>query len=115
MEISHSKLATCFPRRLHLETVVHGMQIARPKLEMVVPYKQYKLVRGDGSAPERTRKHPFCMSRVHYSAPGHSTSLHKTGQPVFMSGWHQNMQCQCYKNRTLHQTMHQDSQFSLDI
>ena len=60
-----------------METVVRGMQIARPKLEMVVPYKQYKLVRGDGSAPERTKKHPFCMSRVHYSAPGHSASLHK--------------------------------------
>ncbi len=59
------------------------MQIPRPKLEMVVPYKQYKLVRGDGSAPERTKKHPFCMSRVHYSAAGHSASLHKAGQPVF--------------------------------
>ncbi|KAL0049465.1 hypothetical protein WJX82_003033 [Trebouxia sp. C0006] len=45
------------------------VQVARPKLEMVVPYKQYKLVHSDGSAPERTRKHPFCMSRVHYSAP----------------------------------------------
>ncbi|KAA6420245.1 MAG: heat shock STI-like [Trebouxia sp. A1-2] len=44
------------------------VEIPRPKLEMVVPYKQYKLVRGDGSAPERTKKHPFCMSRVHYSA-----------------------------------------------
>lgn len=50
---------------------------------MVVPYKQYKLVRGDGSAPERTKKHPFCMSRVHYSAAGHSGSLHQAGQPVF--------------------------------
>ncbi|DBA90606.1 TPA: hypothetical protein ACH3X1_003839 [Trebouxia sp. C0004] len=44
------------------------VEIPRPKLEMVVPYKQYKLVRADGSAPERTKKHPFCMSRVHYSA-----------------------------------------------
>ena len=46
------------------------VQVAKPKLEMVVPYKQYKLVRADGTAPERVTKHPFCMSRVHYSAAG---------------------------------------------
>jgi len=63
-------------------TAVCGVQIPRPKLEMVVPYKQYKLVRADGSAPERTKKHPFCMSRVHYSAAGDSGSLHKAGQPA---------------------------------
>ncbi len=84
-------VARCFTRKLDLETVVCGMQVARPKLEMVVPYKQYKLVHSDGSAPERTRKHPFCMSRVHYSAPGHSASLHKARQPSFMSGWHLNI------------------------
>ena len=37
-----------------------------------MPYKEYKLVHGDGSAAERTKKHPFCMSRVHYSAAGDS-------------------------------------------
>ena len=36
----------------------------------MVPYKEYTLVRSDGTAPERTKKHPFCMSRVHYSATG---------------------------------------------
>ena len=47
-----------------------SVQVPKPKLEMVVPYKEYKLVRSDGSIPERTKKHPFCMSRVHYSATG---------------------------------------------
>ena len=52
------------------------VQVAKPKLDMVVPYKQYKLVRADGTAPERVTKHPFCMSRVHYSAAGkHTASL----------------------------------------
>ena len=46
------------------------VQVPKPKLEMVVPYKEYKLVHSDGSIPERTEKHPFCMSRVHYSEPG---------------------------------------------
>lgn len=45
-------------------------QVPKPKLEMVVPYKEYKLVHSDGSIPERTKKHPFCMSRVHYSEAG---------------------------------------------
>lgn len=49
--------------------------MAKPKLEMVVPYKEYKLVRGDGTVLERTKKHPFCMSRVHYSATGQSIRL----------------------------------------
>lgn len=50
--------------------VMQQVQVPKPKLEMVVPYKQYKLVRSDGTAPERNKKHPFCMSRVHYSAAG---------------------------------------------
>ena len=46
------------------------VQVPKPKLEMVVPYKEYKLVHGDGTIPERIKKHPFCMSRVHYSEIG---------------------------------------------
>lgn len=46
------------------------LQVSKPKLEMVVPYKEYKLVHSDGSIPQRTKKHPFCMSRVHYSETG---------------------------------------------
>ena len=59
------------------------MQVAKPKLEMVVPYKQYRLVRADGTAPERLIKHPFCMSKVHYSAKGKSVAskpLHASNQ-----------------------------------
>eukprot|EP00887_Chlorella_sp_A99_P005264 scaffold1.g5264.t1 len=41
---------------------------ARPKLEIELPYRLYRLVRADGSTPERTDKHPFCMSRVYYDA-----------------------------------------------
>ena len=48
------------------------VQVPKPKLEMVVPYKEYKLVHSDGSIPERIMKHPFCMSRVHYSETGQS-------------------------------------------
>lgn len=44
------------------------LQAQRPKLELEVPYKMYRLVRADGSAPERPNKHPFCMSRVYYDA-----------------------------------------------
>lgn len=40
----------------------------RPKLDLELPYKQYKLVLGDGTPVERTDKHPFCMSRVYYDA-----------------------------------------------
>ncbi|KAL4859604.1 Serine/threonine-protein phosphatase T [Chlorella vulgaris] len=40
---------------------------ARPKLELELPYKLYKLVRADGSLVERVDKHPFCMSRVYYN------------------------------------------------
>ncbi|EIE23252.1 hypothetical protein COCSUDRAFT_63608 [Coccomyxa subellipsoidea C-169] len=39
---------------------------ARPKLELEVPYRMYRLTRGDGGALERPDKHPFCMSRVFY-------------------------------------------------
>jgi hypothetical protein len=44
------------------------LQPARPKLEIELPYKLYKLVRADGSLAERADKHPFCMSRVYYDA-----------------------------------------------
>ena len=37
-------------------------------MELALPYGAYRLVRTDGSAPERTDKHPFCMSRVYYDA-----------------------------------------------
>lgn len=33
---------------------------------MELPYRMYRLVRGDGGALERPDKHPFCMSRVFY-------------------------------------------------
>lgn len=49
--------------------------MSKPKLEMVVPYKEYKLVRADGSTLDRSKKHPFCMSRVHYSATGQLHSV----------------------------------------
>lgn len=51
-------------------------QVPKPKLEMVVPYKEYKLVHSDGSTPDRTKKHPFCMSRVHYSEAGELPPQH---------------------------------------
>jgi hypothetical protein len=44
------------------------MQAPRPKLEIELPYRMYRLVRADGSVAERTDKHPFCMSRVFYDA-----------------------------------------------
>ena len=44
------------------------LQPARPKLEIELPYKLYKLVRADGSLAERADKHPFCMSRVYSDA-----------------------------------------------
>ena len=53
-----------------LFTLCTDVQVPKPKLEMAVPYKEYKLVHSDGSIPERTKKHPFCMSRVHYSETG---------------------------------------------
>jgi hypothetical protein len=43
------------------------MQMARPKLEMTLPYKQYRLVTSEGRGVERQDKHPFCMSRVYYN------------------------------------------------
>ncbi len=39
------------------------MQAARPKLEMELPYKMYRLVKADGTLCERIDKHPFAMSR----------------------------------------------------
>lgn len=44
------------------------VQPARPKMELELPYRMYRLVRADGSAVERVDKHPFCMSRVYYNA-----------------------------------------------
>lgn len=41
---------------------------SRPKLELEVPYKMYRLVTSTGGAVERTDKHPFAMSRVYYDA-----------------------------------------------
>lgn len=38
------------------------------KLQLDLPYASYRVVRADGSAPERSVKHPFCMSRVYYDA-----------------------------------------------
>lgn len=43
-------------------------QPARPKLELELPYRQYRLVRADGGAAERPDKHPFSLSRVYYDA-----------------------------------------------
>lgn len=42
-------------------------QVPRPKQEISVPYKHYRLVTADGRALERQDKHPFCMSRVYYA------------------------------------------------
>ena len=41
--------------------------MARPKLELALPYKRYRLVTSEGLGVERQDKHPFCMSRVYYS------------------------------------------------
>lgn len=39
---------------------------ARPKLDIEMPYRSYKLVYTNGQPVERVDKHPFCMSRVYY-------------------------------------------------
>jgi tetratricopeptide (TPR) repeat protein len=41
---------------------------SKPKLDLEVPYKMYRLVTSNGTAVERTDKHPFAMSRVYYDA-----------------------------------------------
>ena len=46
---------------------LQAMQVPRPKLELAVPYKHYKLVSAGGHCIERQDKHPFCMSRVFYN------------------------------------------------
>ena len=46
---------------------INLMQVSRPKMEISLPYKDYKLVTSDGRALDRRDKHPFCMSRVYYS------------------------------------------------
>ena len=43
------------------------MQV-RPETQLSLPYAAYSLCTADGSALERTDKHPFCMSRVYYEA-----------------------------------------------
>ena len=43
-------------------------QAAPPKQELALPYRSYRMIKGDGSAPDRADKHPFCMSRVFYDA-----------------------------------------------
>lgn len=40
---------------------------ARPKVDLELPYKMYRLVRADGSKVERVNKHAFAFSRIHYS------------------------------------------------
>mmetsp|Transcript_2366 Transcript_2366/g.5467 ORF Transcript_2366/g.5467 Transcript_2366/m.5467 type:complete len:737 (-) Transcript_2366:58-2268(-) len=40
---------------------------SRPKTDIELPYKLYRLVKEDGSPCERADKHAFCMSRVYYS------------------------------------------------
>ncbi len=40
----------------------------KPKLDLEVPYRMYRLVTSTGTAVERTDKHPFAMSRVYYDA-----------------------------------------------
>lgn len=40
---------------------------SRPKTEIELPYKMYRLVNSDGTPCERIDKHAFCMSRVYYS------------------------------------------------
>ena len=44
------------------------VQAAPPKQELALPYGSYRMIKGDGSAPDRADKHPFCMSRVFYDA-----------------------------------------------
>ena len=44
------------------------VEAVAPKMEIHVPYASYRLVRSDGSEPDRTDKHPFCMSRVYYDS-----------------------------------------------
>jgi tetratricopeptide (TPR) repeat protein len=41
---------------------------SKPKLDLEVPYKMYRLVTSNGTPIERTDKHPFAMSRVYYNA-----------------------------------------------
>ena len=41
---------------------------SRPKLDLEVPYKMYRLVTSTGGAVERIDKHPFAMSRVYYDS-----------------------------------------------
>ncbi|KAK9836972.1 hypothetical protein WJX81_003624 [Elliptochloris bilobata] len=55
-------------RRLVAKAGPDGLLAAPPKQELALPYGAYRMVKGDGSAPERTDKHPFCMSRVFYDA-----------------------------------------------
>ena len=67
MPSESTSYTSAYPRYIPLVAlqVVHP-QIPRPKMELALPYGAYRLVRTDGSAPERADKHPFCMSRVYY-------------------------------------------------
>ena len=50
-------------------TLCHVLQAARPKLEMELPYKMYRLVKANGTLCERIDKHPFAMSRCRLCNP----------------------------------------------
>jgi hypothetical protein len=49
------------------------LQAVRPKLEMELPYRMYRLVKADGTLCERIEKHPFQMSRQ--AQPTHTHTL----------------------------------------
>jgi len=64
------------------------------------------LMEAPQSAPRST------LSACHASTTLQQVTLApctKQGSLPVMSGWHLNVQCQCYKNHTLRQTMQQDS------
>lgn len=42
------------------------IEAVRPKRDLALPYKEYKLVDACGNHVARTEKHAFCMSRVYY-------------------------------------------------
>lgn len=63
------------------------LQPARPKLELELPYRMYRLVRADGSAVERVDKHPFCMSRVYYDASEKPEEVRAVARCVALWCW----------------------------
>ena len=63
--LHQSKTGACpyhTPHRASVESDC-APQAARPKMEMELPYRLYRLTKADGSACERIDKHPFAMSR----------------------------------------------------